>query len=114
MTRQELISEIIADLTVELENENDFNEDLLANKVRSAVREVITARRYPAYYTEETINQDLVFYYSNIRNIAMFDYNQIGVEGQTEHLENETRRTYVSRNSLFYGILPLSHTTGNR
>ena len=109
MSREELKNEIIEDLTVELKKETDFDEELLTNKVKSAIREVIRARRYPSYYDEKTIDADLEFFYSNIRNIALYDYNQIGSEGQSEHLENETRRTYVSRNSLFYGILPLSH-----
>ena len=54
------------------------------------------------------IENDLVRFESNIRNIALYDYNLIGVEGQTSSSENGENRSYVDRNKLFSGVIPLS------
>ena len=102
--------ELIADLTTELSTEPTFNADVLKQKVISAIREVKTARKYPSYYAEEQITNDLYSFYSNMRNIALYDYNQVGAEFQQSSNESGTSRTYVDRKSLFNGILPLSRT----
>ena len=104
-----LEQEIVADLTVELSiSDENFNADLLLSKVRNALREVKKARKYPAYYADSQIDKDMYDYYSNVRNIALYDYNLIGAEGQTSSSENGTSRSYVDRNELFSGIIPLS------
>lgn len=104
-----LEQEIVADLTAELSiSDGNFNADLLLSKVRSALREVKKARKYPLYYTDSQIERDMYDYYSNVRNIALYDYNLIGAEGQTSSSENGTSRAYVDRNELFSGIIPLS------
>ncbi len=104
-----LEQEIVADLTAELSiSDEKFNADLLLSKVRSALREVKKARKYPPYYTESQIDRDMYDYYSNVRNIALYDYNLIGAEGQTSSSEGGTGRSYVDRNELFSGIVPLS------
>ncbi len=101
--------EIMEDLTAELSiSDENFNPDLLLSKVRNALREVKKARKYPSYYTESQISKDIYDYYSNIRNIALYDYNLIGAEGQTSSNENGTSRAYVDRNELFSGIIPIS------
>lgn len=103
-----LQDEIIADLTLELQSEETFDASALAQKVKSAIREVKKARRYPLYYTESQINADLSNYYSNIRNIALFDYNQRGAEFEVSHNENSVSRTWHDRDKLFSGIVPLA------
>ncbi len=104
-----LEQEIIADLTEELSiSDENFNADLLLSKVRNALREVKKARKYPEYYTKSQIDRDMYDYYSNVRNIALYDYNLIGAEGQASSSENGTSRSYVDRNELFSGIIPLS------
>lgn len=104
-----LEQEIMADLTAELSiSDENFNETLLLSKVRNALREVKKARKYPVYYTESQIDKDMYNYYSNVRNIALYDYNLIGAEGQESSSENGTSRAYVDRNKLFSGIIPLS------
>ncbi len=104
-----LEQEIVVDLTAELSiSDENFNPDLLLSKVRNALREVKKARKYPVYYTDSQIDRDLYDYYSNVRNIALYDYNLIGAEGQTSSSENGTSRSYVDRNGLFSGIIPLS------
>ena len=100
--------ELVADLTLELQNEPTFNADVLTQKVVNAIREVKKARKYPAYYTEEQITKDLYDFYSNARNIALYDYNKMGAEFEVSHNENSVSRSFVDRNSLFSGIVALS------
>lgn len=102
-----LQDEIIADLTLELGAEPTFNADALRQKVINAIREVKTVRKYPSYYTEEQIARDLYDFYSNVRNIALYDYNKIGGEFEQSHNENSVNRSFVDRNSLFGGVIPL-------
>lgn len=96
--------EIIAELSIELQGEPTFNADILAVKVKNAIREVRKARNYPKSYTEENIQQDLHDYFSNIRNIALYDYNQIGAEFQSSASENSVSRSWVDRDKLFDGV----------
>ena len=103
-----LQEELIADLTIELEKEPTFNLSVLTQKVINAIREVKKARKYPSYYTDEQIDKDLYEYYSNIRNIALYDFNKIGAEFEESHNENSISRIWVERNKLFNGILPLA------
>lgn len=105
-----MIEEIIEDLTTELSAEegDKFNPALLASKVRTAYRAVKTARRYPGSYTEAMIERDMDNYYAQIREIAMYDYNQTGAEGQTQYSQDGVSIHYVDRDSLFYGVLPIA------
>lgn len=100
-------TDIIADLTIELQNDPEFNADVLALKVRNAIREVKVKRNYGATnYTDEQIEKDLEKFYVVVENVARYDYNQIGVEGEKSHSENGINRTYVSRDSLFAVVHP--------
>lgn len=101
-----LQSELVADLTVELKDDPSFNADVLTVKVKNAINDVKSRRNYVATsYTDKDIAGDLENYYSVIRNVALYDYNQIGVEGQQSHNENSISRTWVSRDSLFNGVV---------
>lgn len=102
-----LRDEIIADLTLELGAEPTFNADALRQKVINAIREVKKARKYPAYYTDGQIKIDLYGYYSNIRNIALYDYNKMGAEFELSHNENSVSRSFVDRHTLFSGVVPI-------
>lgn len=104
-----MIAEIVAELTTELEETDDqFSSSLLNSKVVSAYREVQRTRNYPSYYTEEMITSDMERYYSVVRDVALYDYSQIGMEFQTRNAENEVVRTFADRDSLFNGVIPLS------
>lgn len=104
-----LEQELIADLTTELEiADKKFNSTLLRSKVHNALREVKRARRYPDSYSDGRIERDMRDYYSNIRNIALYDYNTIGMEFQSSSSENSTSRTMTDRDKLFAGIIPIS------
>ena len=106
----ELINQIYENLKTELEiTEGErFNPDLLRSKVNNAYMEVKTARRYPASYSEAMIERDMNDYYSQIRALALFDFNQTGSEGQTQFSEDGVSIHYIERDSLFYGVLPIS------
>lgn len=103
-----LQEELIADLTIELSKEPTFDSSVLTQKVINAIREVKKARKYPSFYTDKQINEDLYEYYSNIRNIALYDFNKIGAEFEESHNENSISRSWVERNKLFNGVLPLA------
>ena len=97
--------EIIAELSIELQGEPTFNANILAVKVRNAIREVKMKRNYAATsYTESQIVKDLYNYYSTIINVARYDYNQLGAEGEQSHSENSVSRSWVSRDDLFKGV----------
>ena len=100
-----LQDEIVAELTVELQDEPTFNVNILAIKVKNAIREVKMKRNYQATsYTDEQVEKDLYNYFSVIKSVALYDYNQIGAEGEQSHSENSISRTWVDRDDLFKGV----------
>jgi hypothetical protein len=100
---------LIDDLSKELSFADPlFNVALLELKIRNAIREVKQCRRYPTYYTTDRISNDLSNYYSNIRDIALYDYNMIGLEGQESDSEDGIKKTFINRKSLFNGIIPIA------
>lgn len=105
----ELINELLDDLTAELSvADENFNASLLEIKIKGAYKEVKKARNFPSNYTDEMINEEMDNFYSIIRSIALFDYNTIGAEFQKSSNENSVSRTWVNRETLFNGIIPIS------
>lgn len=100
----EFENEIVADLAVELSTDPNYNEEILKRKVKNAVKEVMLKRNYVATsWNDEQILDDLQNYYSIIRNVSLYDYNQVGVEFTTNISENYSR-TYANRDDLFKGL----------
>lgn len=96
-------------LETELEADEAFNENILRQKIRSVVFEVKQVRGYERVgYTDAMINADIQQFAAQIRNIVLYDYNQVGVEGQQSSSENNTYRMYFDRSKLFAGICPLA------
>ncbi len=111
MTIDEMKDAIVEGLTIELKSDPEFSAEVLAEKVENAINEVKLHRRYAsAGYSDDLIEKDIMAFYPNIRGLALYDYNQIGVEGQSSSQENSVLRTYVNRNRMFNGIVPLSKT----
>lgn len=101
----QLEAELITDIQTELADEEAFNANILAIKVRNAIRDVKMRRNYRATsYTEEQIIDDLYNYYSTIYNLAIYDYNQVGMNGQESHNENSISRKWVSRDDILKGV----------
>lgn len=97
--------EVLAELAIELQDDPTFNLDILAIKVKNAVRELKMKRNYQATsYSETDIEKDLYNYYSTIVNVARYDYNQLGAEGEKSHSENSVSRSWVDRDELFKGV----------
>lgn len=103
-----LRTELIEDLTIELQNEAGFSETLLESKVKNAIREVVAARQYPDSYTDMYKEKDIDNYYSQIRAIALYDYSKIGAEGQDNYTADGETINYSKRSDLFSGILPIA------
>ena len=104
-----MVEEIIDSLKSELSTTDDqFDAALLTNKVVKAYRDVRTARKYPSYYSEEEIEADMENYQSQVQDIALYDYNTIGIEWQKTNKEKQVSREFIRRSSLFGGIVPLS------
>lgn len=105
-----MIENIIEELTTELQNEVDFNVDILRLKVNNAYREVKQARNYPSSYTDSMKEADMENFYTNVKALALYDYNKVGAEGQTQYSADGESIHYVDRNKMFAGILPIART----
>lgn len=99
-----LVNEILEDLITELGLTEESDLAVLASKVRNAYREVKQSRNYQSGHTQEFIDRDMENFYSNIRELALYDFNQVGVEGQLSSVENGISRTYKSRRECLDGV----------
>jgi hypothetical protein len=104
MDEQTLINEIFADLSAEIGDLSEGDQARLSSKIKGALREVKMKRCYPSDFSEETIMKDLIDHYVNIRALALYYFNQIGVEGQKTHNENGVNRTWKNRNECLIGV----------
>jgi hypothetical protein len=113
-TLNDLKAEIFAELDAQLSDEVGYKEEVAESKLNVAFQEVLQTRtmkyggKYPSSWSAEKTYEDLQQFRSHIFNLALFDYNTIGIEFQTSSTENSTTRTYRDRDRLFNGITPLS------
>ena len=96
-------------LALEMSGEPTYNADVVASKVSAVVKELIQRRRYkkssmPDYAVEE----DLDDYFTQALNVARYDFNTIGAEGEDRHTENGIDRTFTERGKLWAGVVPIS------
>lgn len=99
-------AQMLADLTIELtDGETEVDTARLTQKLNNAIRDVIRAINFPPYYTDVRISRELQQYYGNIHDLTIYDYNQMGAEGEVSHNENGTSRTWKSRKDCFNGIV---------
>lgn len=83
--------------------------DVLGLKVKAVVRELLTIREYEnSGMTDEEIETDIERYYPQCMNVARYDYNQLGAEGEDTHTENGISRKYVDRQRLWAGAVPFA------
>ncbi len=108
----EMLDEIFENLKVEIladEAQADLmSENLLRKKIESAYREVKRARNYPKTYSEAQIEEDMCEYFSNVEDIARYDYNSVGSEGLSSYSADGTSIHYKDRDKLFYGVYPIA------
>lgn len=100
----EMQNNIASELKNELKDDPAFDETILVQKIKSAMRELRMRRSYPDSYIEDDVTKDMENYYSTIMNVARFDYNQRGVEGESTHTEKGISRTYADREKLWMGV----------
>lgn len=103
----ELIEEVYEDLKIELGISEESDLSILKSKVKNAYREVKRKRNYPDDYSEQAINRDIEKYFPNIRKLALYDYNQIGVEGEISHSDNTGTRTWDFREKCLEGVVAI-------
>lgn len=102
--------ELKNDLYAELRGSGtEILEEVLAVKIRAAVRELLNIRSYEySGMTDEEIQTDIERYYTQCMNVARYDYNQLGAEGEESHNENGISRKYVERPKLWSGVVPFA------
>lgn len=100
-----LWDEIFMDLQEELNLTSEQDKSILSSKIKNAIREVRRTRNYQVYHSEDFVCADIGQFYSNIRELALYDFNQIGAEGEISHSENGTSRAWKDRNDCFNGIV---------
>lgn len=89
-------------------DQNPIIEDLLS----SARDDVIKARNYPTSWDEKKIESDLKQFENLMVKLAVYDYNQIGMDFETSHTESGVTRQYGSRNKILADVLPFVHFYG--
>lgn len=104
-TRADIIQELCTILGINSEDTEAEDYKLLIAKLNAAIRAIKGARDYPKSYTDKMIADDLDNYYANILDLTIYEYNQIGAEGEISHNENGTSRTYKSRLECFAGVV---------
>ncbi|MBQ2381166.1 MAG: hypothetical protein II291_01200 [Succinivibrio sp.] len=102
-----LKDEIIAELTVELQNQPTFNADILAIKVRDAYRKVRSRKCYEnTSFSEEQIEKDLYNrYYQDIKDVAKYNFATMGADFQISHSENNISRTWRTEEEVMSNIV---------
>lgn len=95
-------------IILEMHEDPTFNADIVASKVSAVVRELMQRRRYKrAGMSDAAIAEDLENYYPQVLNVARFDFNTIGAEGEERHTENGIDRSFIERGKLWAGVVPI-------
>ena len=101
-------TELNTDLSAEITGSGlEVLTDVLSVKVKAVVRELLSIRNYElSGMTDEEIEADIERYYTQCMNVARYDYDQLGAEGEDSHSENGISRKYVERGRLWAGVVP--------
>ncbi len=107
LSEADLENEIFEELQVELQDEPLYNEDVLALKVKDAVRELKRRRAYQnSTLSESDILADLEYHFPVIKQAALVWYNRMGAEGEGVHYENTVHRSFIDDDYIFTGVIP--------
>lgn len=105
MTIDELVQDIVEDFVDDgVIKDEESQKRQIKVKVKNAINEVKLRRSYPSSFSDKDISNDLESLRSNIYALALYDYNQIGAEGQTSHSSSGTSRTWKSRDECLNGV----------
>ncbi len=109
-----LIEELNTDLVAEVRGSGNIPLiSVMQVKVKAVVRELISIRNYElSGMTDEEATADLNRWYTQCLNVARYDYNQLGAEGEESHSENGISRKYVERERLWAGVIPFARVGG--
>lgn len=107
---ESLINEILEDLKTELGLQDTSDIAILSSKVKNAYREVKRTRNYQTNHSQAFIDADMGNFYSNIRDLALYDFNQVGAEFQSNHSENGYNRSWVDRKECLSGVVAFCGT----
>ena len=95
-------------LALEMSGDPTYNETVVASKVSAVVRELLQRRRYKkSGMSDAAIEEDLEDYYTQALNVARYDFNTIGAEGEDRHTENGVSRTFTERGKMWAGVIPI-------
>jgi len=103
--KKELIVELVASGS-DFDSSSESDVRLLEVKVTSAYRDIKRARNYQSHHDEEFVLKDMESMYSLIKSLTLYDFNQIGAEGERIHAENGISRTWANRNSILNQVTP--------
>lgn len=106
---EELLEELMDDLSKELKGEmNNSSDDevLLFSKIKGAYLSVKRKRNYQDHHTQDFMDKDMKSMCDIIKELAIYDWNHIGGEGEISHSENGTSRTWKSRNDILSDVVP--------
>lgn len=105
---EELLKELQTDLEAEIASElhNDSDKVLLSSKIKVAYRAVKRKRNYQEHHMQEFIDSDMLSMYDIIKDLALYDWNTIGAEGQTSMSENGTSRSWRNRDDILAKVIP--------
>ena len=103
-------TELNTDLAAEIEGSGcEVLTNVLSVKVKAVVRELLNIRNYEqSGMTDIEVEADIERYYTQCMNVARYDYNQLGAEGEDTHTENGISRRYIERNKLWSGVVPFA------
>lgn len=107
---EELLKELNMDLEAELTSElhDDSDKALLSSKIKGAYYAVKRKRNYQEHHTEEFIYKDMMAMYDIIKDLALYDWNHIGAEGETSHSENGISRAWNPRENILREVIPFA------
>ncbi len=90
---------------------NKLEENFILNElIEKAKIDVKNARHYPATWSDEKISDDLMTNQkSHIIDLVLYDYSMEGADYESNHSENGTNRTYISRDKIIGRIVPFAN-----
>lgn len=107
---EELLEELNTDLEAEFASElhDDSDKALLSSKVKGAYYTVRRKRNYQEHHTEEFIDKDMKSMYDIVKELAMYDWDHVGAEGETSHSENGINRSWNPRENILRDVTPFA------